>query len=82
MDVDFAGFPAFALVLLLVVLVLLLMGVRAVPQGREHTVERFGKYTRTLRPGLNVIVPLVDRVGARMAWSSFRFWMPPRRPTR
>jgi len=33
------------------------MGVKAVPQGTEYTVERFGRYTRTLRPGLNVIIP-------------------------
>src|SRR4029079_13690972 len=32
----------------------------------EYTVERFGRYTRTLRPGLNLIVPLVDRIGARL----------------
>jgi regulator of protease activity HflC (stomatin/prohibitin superfamily) len=54
------------LVLLLLALVLVFMGVRSVPQGSEHTVERFGRYTRTLEPGLNLIVPFVDRVGARM----------------
>ena len=42
------------------------MGVRSVPQGTELTVERFGRYTRTLQPGLNLIVPFVDRIGARM----------------
>jgi regulator of protease activity HflC (stomatin/prohibitin superfamily) len=47
-------------------LVLLLAGVRSVPQGGELTVERFGRYTRTLGPGLNLIVPLIDRIGARM----------------
>lgn len=39
------------------------LGVKVVPQGYEYTVERFGKYTRTLLPGLHLIVPLVDRVG-------------------
>ncbi|MGE5545830.1 MAG: SPFH domain-containing protein [Solirubrobacterales bacterium] len=39
------------------------LGVKVVPQGYEFTVERFGKYTRTLPPGLHLIVPLVDRVG-------------------
>ena len=34
--------------------------------GQEYTVERFGRYTGTLRPGLNLIVPLVDRVGRRL----------------
>lgn len=40
---------------------------KAVPQGREYTVERFGRYTRTLTPGLNLIVPLVDRIGAKLS---------------
>jgi regulator of protease activity HflC (stomatin/prohibitin superfamily) len=35
-------------------------------QGEEHTVERFGRYTQTLKPGLNLIVPYVDRIGARL----------------
>ena len=52
--------------LLVLAVVLVLMGVRSVPQGTELTVERFGRYTRTLRAGLNLIVPFVDRIGARM----------------
>jgi regulator of protease activity HflC (stomatin/prohibitin superfamily) len=56
------------LVLILVVLAVLLviMGVKAVPQGMEYTVERFGRYTKTLRPGLNLITPFIDRIGAKM----------------
>jgi regulator of protease activity HflC (stomatin/prohibitin superfamily) len=42
------------------------MGVKSVPQGREWTVERFGRYTKTLRPGLNLLVPFIDRVGAKV----------------
>jgi regulator of protease activity HflC (stomatin/prohibitin superfamily) len=42
------------------------LGVKTVPQGREWTVERFGKYTRTLPPGLHFIMPVFDRVGAKM----------------
>ncbi|MGQ0664560.1 MAG: SPFH domain-containing protein [Pseudomonadota bacterium] len=55
-------------VLLVPVLAVLVVaaGVKAVPQGLEYTVERFGRYTRTLKPGLNLIVPLVDSVGARV----------------
>lgn len=55
------------LVLVGLALVLVFMGVRAVPQGRQYTVERFGRYTRTLQPGLNLIVPFVDRIGARLS---------------
>jgi regulator of protease activity HflC (stomatin/prohibitin superfamily) len=60
------GFSILVLVVLLLALVLLFKGVRAVPQGSEYTVERFGRYTRTLRPGLNLIGPFVDRIGARL----------------
>ncbi len=54
------------LVLVVFVIVLIVLGVKRVPQGNEYTVERFGRYTRTLRPGLGFIVPLVDRIGARL----------------
>ena len=60
------GASAVVLVLLVLALVLVFMGVRSVPQGREFTVERFGRYTRTLGPGLNLILPFVDRIGARL----------------
>ena len=45
---------------------LFIFGVKQVPQGMEFTVERFGKYTKTLGPGLNLIVPLVVGLGARV----------------
>jgi regulator of protease activity HflC (stomatin/prohibitin superfamily) len=48
------------------VLVYVFLGVKTVPQGREWTVERFGRYTKTLPPGLHFIMPVVDRVGAKM----------------
>lgn len=41
-------------------------GVRTVPQGEVWTVERFGAFTRLLQPGLNLIIPFVDRIGRRM----------------
>ena len=48
------------------VLIYVFLGVKTVPQGREWTVERFGRYTRTLPPGLHFIMPVVDRIGAKM----------------
>jgi regulator of protease activity HflC (stomatin/prohibitin superfamily) len=48
-------------------LALVFMGVKSVPQGMEYTVERFGRYTRTLRPGLNIIVPIIDRIGNKIS---------------
>lgn len=46
--------------------VLVYMSVKSVPQGMEYTVERFGRYTNTLTPGLNIIVPIIDRIGRKM----------------
>jgi len=54
------------LALLLFGLVTLFKGVKTVPQGHEYTVERFGRYLRTLRPGLGIIVPYVDRIGHKV----------------
>jgi regulator of protease activity HflC (stomatin/prohibitin superfamily) len=62
----FGGFSALVIVVLILALVWVFLGVRSVPQGRQWTVERFGRYTRTLMPGLNLIIPFVERVGARM----------------
>ena len=60
------GFAVFVLMLLVLAVVLVFLGVKSVPQGNEVTIERFGRYTRTLRPGLHIIVPVVDQVGAKM----------------
>ena len=63
---DISGFSVFVIALLVLAAVLIVMGVKAVPQGWEYTVERFGRYTRTLRPGFHIIMPIIDRVGAKM----------------
>jgi regulator of protease activity HflC (stomatin/prohibitin superfamily) len=60
------GFSTFALVILALAVVTVIAGVKVVPQGYEWTVERFGRYRATLRPGLNLIVPYVDRVGRKL----------------
>ena len=60
------GFSLFVLAVLAIALALVFMGVKSIPQGSEYTVERFGRYTRTLRPGLHLIIPFVDRIGAKI----------------
>jgi len=60
------GFASFVLILLVLAMVLVFLGVKSVPQGMEYTVERFGRYTDTLSPGLNFIMPVVDRIGRKM----------------
>lgn len=56
----------FGLVLVLLALVVVFSTIKIVPQGREFTVERFGKYTRTLTPGIHLLTPFVERIGRRM----------------
>ncbi len=60
------GFFIFALSLVAVALVFVFLGVKTVPQGYEWTVERFGKYVRTLVPGLHIIVPFIDHIGHKV----------------
>ena len=60
------GFTIFVIVLLLLVIITLFAGVKSVPQGSEWTQERFGKFQRTLKPGLNIIIPYIDRIGRRV----------------
>jgi len=61
-----SGFEIAIIVFAALVLLVIFAGVKTVPQGHNYTVERFGRYTRTLSPGLNLIVPFVERIGARM----------------
>jgi regulator of protease activity HflC (stomatin/prohibitin superfamily) len=61
------GFSIFVIAIVAIAIVTVLMGVKSVPQGREFTVERFGRYTRTLSPGLHLITPFVDRIGAKIS---------------
>lgn len=60
------GFAGLVIVIAVLAVVVILMGVKPVQQGREFTVERFGRYTRTLRPGLNLIVPVIDKIGSKI----------------
>src|SRR5476651_491255 len=51
---------------LLLAITIVSMSVKQVPQGYEWTIERFGKYIQTLRPGLSIIMPFIDKVGAKL----------------
>jgi regulator of protease activity HflC (stomatin/prohibitin superfamily) len=62
----FSGFDILIPVLVILVLLALFAGAKTVPQGYAYTIERFGRYTRTLSPGLNIIIPFIDRIGSRM----------------
>lgn len=61
-----AGFLFLTIFLLLLVIVTLFAGIKSVPQGYEWTQERFGRFQRTLKPGLNFIIPYIDKIGRRV----------------
>ncbi|MCO8165318.1 SPFH/Band 7/PHB domain protein [Pseudomonas sp. 21LCFQ010] len=61
--------PTESIVILLFValaIAIVLMGFKVVPQGYQWTVERFGRYTTTLKPGLSIIIPVMDRIGHKI----------------
>jgi regulator of protease activity HflC (stomatin/prohibitin superfamily) len=60
------GPSVFVLVLLFLFVIVLFQAIRIVPQGYNYTVERFGRYTRTLEPGLGILLPFIDRIGSKM----------------
>jgi len=60
------GFDIFTITLVTLVVLTLLAGVKTVPQGFAWTVERFGRFTRTLQPGLNLIIPFFERIGRKI----------------
>jgi regulator of protease activity HflC (stomatin/prohibitin superfamily) len=59
----FGGFELFGLLLILLAVAALWSTVKIVPQGYNYTVENFGRYTRTLTPGLHILIPIVERIG-------------------
>ena len=60
-------FLIFVIISLVVALILVSAAVKTVPQASEWTVERFGRYTRTLQPGLHLLLPFIDRIGTRLS---------------
>jgi regulator of protease activity HflC (stomatin/prohibitin superfamily) len=60
------GFEIFVVLVVALALVALWTTVKIVPQGFNYTVETFGRYTRTLNPGLHILIPVMERIGSRM----------------
>lgn len=61
----FFGIDLTVVVLVIFAIVFVMTGVKMVPQGFNWTVERFGRYTRTLQPGINFLIPFIDRIGRK-----------------
>src|ERR1700685_2516001 len=55
------------IVLLVVAFVIAFSAIKTVPQGFEYTVQRFGRYTRTLSPGIAILQPFVESIGRRIS---------------
>lgn len=53
-------------ILIVLAIIMIAVGIKIVPQGYQWTVERFGRLTQVLKPGLNLIVPFIDRVGHKI----------------
>ena len=60
-------FLIFTIIIVVLAVLIVYAGIKTVPQGEQWTVERFGRYTRTLESGLRVIVPFIDRIGRRIS---------------
>ncbi|WP_333822358.1 SPFH domain-containing protein [Pinisolibacter sp.] len=65
--ISLSGFDIVVIVFLALLVLVFFAGVKTVPQGYNWTVERFGRYTRTLTPGLNVITPFIETIGAKLS---------------
>ena len=72
---EISPFLFFVLTVLFFVILVIFGGVKIVPQAEAWTIERFGRYVRTLNPGLNIITPLTTSTRGCCGW-----WI--RRPTR
>ncbi len=60
------GFDIALIVLLLLVILTFFAGVKTIPQGYNYTIERFGRYRKTLTPGLNFVLPFIDKIGHKL----------------
>ncbi|WP_372424835.1 SPFH domain-containing protein [Salinarimonas chemoclinalis] len=61
------AFLIFMAIIVAIVVATIFAGIKTVPQGEQWTVERFGRYTRTLDSGLNIIVPFIDAIGRKLS---------------
>ena len=68
------GIEIVAIVLLILIVVALVNSVVIVRQGYEYTVEFLGKYTRSLEPGFHILVPILEKIGAKINRME-QFWM-------
>src|SRR5918912_2017680 len=61
-----SGFDVFVIAFVILIVVTIALGVRTVPQGYAYTVERFGRYSRSLNAGLGLIIPYIESIGKKV----------------
>ncbi len=61
------GFSLFVFAIVMIVIIILFMGSLTVTQGYTYTIQRLGRYTRTLQPGFHIIIPFIDRIGSKVS---------------
>ncbi len=61
-----AGFSLFTVAVVLIIALIVAKGVVVVSQGYECTVERFGRFVKSLRPGFHIIIPFIDKIGNKV----------------
>lgn len=61
------AFSIFVIAVVLIMVIILFMGSLTVTQGYTYTIQRLGRYTRTLQPGFHIIIPFIDRVGSKVS---------------
>ena len=61
-----SGFSWVVVAIVVLAVLVIFAGIKTVPQGFNYTIQRFGRFKRTLRPGLNLIVPFIDRIGSKI----------------
>lgn len=66
MEFEITGFGILMIAIVVLAVIIVTMSVKTVPQGYGYTVERFGRYIKTLPPGLGMVIPIVDRIGAQL----------------
>lgn len=65
------------IVIVAIAITLIITMVKSVPQGQQWTVERFGRFTRILSPGFNIVVPFIDTVGQKVVMMEQVLEIPP-----
>lgn len=65
-ELGLGGLNTVLIALAILLIIVLFAGAKTVPQGYHYTIERFGRYIRTLKPGLNLIVPFIDVIGKKL----------------